>query len=381
MPFRSLRPFACTVFALALLAGCSSTPTAVDPPDTEAASLPLLAPGFTLGTTLYGSADLNDLGDEERVLLEDAAARSLSGFTVYVDWADLEPEPGRYTLDDLDGVLAGLQRLGLQPFLNITVGDIADYNLPPELSDGAGGLAEGVALDDEAVIERFGAVLDRVVPLALERGVFLLGVGNEVDARLDGDFRGERDAYVRFVEAAVARVRALAPRLAVGVTLTNGAVRERTGTFRALRAVADIVPFNHTPLQPDFFVRNLDDVRSDFRDVLDAYGEGPIVIQELTCPSAPSMGASPAWQQSCFDRLFAEIEATPTVRFASVFTFQDFDAATCQIIRNALFGDELDDLPRDVATRLTDYLCTLGVVAPDGMPKPAWETVLAASGA
>jgi len=110
-----------------------------------------------------------------------------------------------------------------------------------------------------------------------------------------------------------------------------------------------------------------------------AYGDGPILLQELTCPSPETMGASEAWQRGCFERLFAEIEATPRVRFASVFTFQDFDEPTCEIIRDAIFGDELDDLPPDVAERLTDYLCYLGVVAPDGTPKPAWQAVLEAA--
>jgi hypothetical protein len=127
-------------------------------------------------------------------------------------------------------------------------------------------------------------------------------------------------------------------------------------------------------------VRDLDAVRADLREVVAAYGDGPILIQELTCPSPASMGASEAWQRGCFERLFAEIEATPRIRFASVFTFQDFDEATCEIIREALFGDELDDLPPEVAERLTDYLCHLGVVRPDGTPKPAWQVILNATG-
>lgn len=374
--------FAAALVVLLLAAtACSSSPTAPlpDPPDTEAASLLLLADGLTVGATLYGSAELPDSGTPERTLLDEAVARGLSGFTYYVDWADLEPRPGQYTLGDFAATLDDLQRWGVAPFVNITVGDIEAYNLPADLSDGAGGLADGVALDDPDVIERFGRVLDRVVPLLAARGGFLLGVGNEVDARFDGDFGDERDAYMRFAEAARERVHALNPRLAVGVTLTNGAIRTQSPTFRALRNAVDVVPFNHTPIQPDFFVLDLDDVRSDFREVLNAYGEGPVVIQELTCPSAPSMGASANWQAGCFERLFAEIEATPAVRFASVFTFQDFDTATCDMVRDALFGDELDDLPDDVAERLVDYLCTLGVVAPDGTAKPAWPVVLSAA--
>ena len=165
------------------------------------------------------------------------------------------------------------------------------------------------------------------------------------------------------------------------MTLTNGSVRSQSATFRAMRAVSDVVAFNHSPITPEFFVRDLEVVRSDLHEVIEAYGDGPILIQELTCPSPTSMGASEAWQRGCFERLFAEIEATSSVRYASVFTFRDFDTAECQVIRDAIFGDELDDLPADVAGRLTDYLCNLGVVRPGGAPKPAWATVLEAAGA
>ena len=352
-----------------------------DPPSTEAAALPLLAPGVTLGTTLYGGADLPAPGTPERAVLDTGIDRGLNGFTYYVDWVDLEPEPDRYTLEGFTARLDDLRRLGVRPFVNITVGDIEDYNLPDELSDGQGGLADGVALDDPAVIARFGRLLDRVVPVLLAHGGFFLGVGNEVDARFDGPHPGERAAYVRFVDAARERVHAIEPRLAVGVALTTDAVRTRSSTFRALRGVTDVLPFNYAPIQPDFFVRDEAAIRSDFQEVVAAYGEGPILIQESACPSAASMGASEAWQQTCFERLFEEIDSTPQVRFASVFTFQDFDEATCSMVRDALFGDELDDLPAEVAERLADYLCHLGVVAPDGTPKPAWSVVLNAAGA
>jgi len=374
-------PRSLSVVLLALLVGCfglSCSSAGVEPEDdpSDAASLPLLESDVAIGTTLYGSADLSNLGPAERRLLDAAATQGLDGFTYYVDWAELEPEPGQYTLSTFTQRLDALQDLGVQPFVNLTVGDIEDYNLPDDLSDGEGGLADGVSLDDPALIERFGRVLDRVVPLVVERGGFFLGVGNEVDARLDDAPQDELDAYVRFAEAARTRVHDTDPRLAVGVTLTTDAVRTTSRTTRALQDAVDIIALNYGPIQPDFFVRDLDEIASDFQDVLSGVPSGPVLIQELTCPSATSMGASESWQQSCFERLFEEIAATPQVRFASVFTFQDFDAETCTVIRDFFFGDSLDDLPEDVAQRLTDYLCQLGVVAPDGTPKPAWDALL-----
>ncbi len=345
-----------------------------EPPPTPAANLPLLPPGTNYGTTRYGAATLPALGSAERALLDNAVRRGLSGFTYYVDWADLEASRGRYTLDTFTETLGGLQQLGVQPFVNITVGDIEAYNVPAPFADGAGGLT--LPLDDPEVISRFGMLLDQVVPIVAAHGGFYLGLGNEIDARTDNVFSDELDAYVHFVAAARDRVRRLAPDLAVGVTLTGAAVRHQTPTFTAMRAVCDVVPFNWGPIEPDFHVTPLNRVREEFRTALAAYGDAPIVIQELTCPSAAEMGADVAWQQRAFALLFEEIRATENVRFVSVFTFQDFDAATCAIVQAALIGDELDDLPPDVAKRLSAYFCELGLVDERGTAKPAWQVFL-----
>ena len=359
------------LLSLLLLTACDSS--SVPPPATEAATLPLLAPGQTLSTTLYGSADLDALSVPARARVDEAVEAGLGGFSFYVDWADLEETKGVYTLDEFTATLDALQGLGLTPFVNVTIGDSGEYNLPTGIGDGEGGIADGVALDDPEVIERFGRVLDRVAPILVARGGFYLGLGNEMDEYLD-PARREREAYAAFVEAARERVHATEPQLAVGVTLRGGAVQDQTATYRAMRAVADRIAVNYGPIESDFFVLDSDEIRGHYRDVMATYGDEPILIQELTCPSPETMGASEAWQADCYAQLFGEIENDPRVRFASVFTLQDFDGATCDAIREALLGDE--DLPPEIAERLGDYLCELGVLRPDGTPKPAWPIFL-----
>jgi hypothetical protein len=352
-----------------LLAGCSSAP--VEPPDSEAASLPLLAPGLTLGTSLYGGGVPADLEAGPLATLESAADRGLGGFTVYVEWADLEPEPGRYTLDGLAATLDDLDRLGFVPFVNVTVGDSDGLSLPP-------GVPDAGALDDPEVTDRFGRLLDRLVPLLLDHDGFFLGLGNEMGEVLDGD-RDAREAYARFLEAARVHAHGIEPRLAVGVTLTVGAIRNRTPTYRTMRPVSDVVAFNHGPIRPDFFVLDIDEIADDFREVLAAAGDGPVLIQELTCPNAASMGASDTWQADCFRELIGVLDETPRVRFAAVFTYLDFDEPTCELIQDALLESDLGDLPPDVAQRLRDYFCALGVVDVDGTPSPAWEVIVEAA--
>ncbi len=330
--------------------------------------------GAVLGTTRFGSADLPPQGSAIRSRLEQAAEAGLGGFTLYLDWPALEPEPGAFSFDTVLAQLEALQGLGLQTFVNITVGDIGEYVLPAPFSDGDGGIAAGMSLDDPLLLQRFGALLDALVPELVTRGTFALAVGNEIDDRLE-DSVDERAAYRSFLAAAKARVDALVPELPVGVTLTAAAHRNDTATRESLVQIADFVAINYAPIDPDFFVLPREMISADFRETLAAMPPGPVLIQELTCPNPVSLGASLAWQADCFDILLDEIARSPAVRFASVFSLEDFDGATCSAVQDIL-GAGLDDVPPDFLQRFLDYLCGLGVLAADGTPHPAWSVLL-----
>ena len=353
-------------------AAAPSRPT-VDRSDADA--LPLLPRGQTLATTLYGSANLASLSPEASARLDAAIEQGLGGFTLYVDWPELELAPGEIELGSLIEVLDALDARGLAVYLNITVGDIGQYNLPADLADGAGGLAAGRRLDDPDVLARFAALLNALVPVALQRGVFLLGVGNEIDDRLDAPGSDELSAYTVFAAAAREHVQTLAPELDVAVTLTATAVRNASPTLEAMRATVDQVAFNYAPVTADFFLRPEDEIAADFFAVLEAHGPGPVVVQELTCPDVPSMGATPDWQARCFGTLLDIVRRTPSIRFASIFSLQDFDSATCEAVQ-AAFDLEDTALPPGFRQRFLDYLCGMGILAPDGAAKPAWATVL-----
>lgn len=330
--------------------------------------LPLLPRGQTLGVTRYGNGDLGLLSPAQRAHLDDAVAAGLGGYTLYVDWPDLEPEAGDYRFAALLDNLDALAGLGLHTYLNITIGDIGELHLPADLPAGA-------RLDDAAVLGRFAALLDVLVPELGARGVFLLGLGNEIDARLDETEASERLAYATFVEHARARIAELAPDLRVAVTLTAPAMIANSPTVELMREVVDVIAFNYAPFSPDWFVLDGGQIRDDLRRVLQAAGPGPIVIQELTCPSAESMGASLQWQRDCFEILLDELRATPGFRFASIFTFEAFTPAHCDAVI-ALFAPLLADLPADFRRRFQDYLCAMAVIGADGQAYPAWAMVL-----
>ncbi|MEM7735588.1 MAG: hypothetical protein AAF267_07335 [Deinococcota bacterium] len=338
-------------------------------------SIPLLEPDFVLGTTLYGSADLEALNSKDRSLLDALVNQGLGGFTYYVDWMDLENEAQEVQLGTFTDTLERLHKLGLVPFVNITVGDSGGYNLPSDLLNDSGALLSPELLAETHVIERFGRILDELIPVLSQYGGFYLSLGNEMGEYLDLN-ELELQAYVQFVTAAKTHIQSINPDMAVGVTLTIGDILTSSKTLQAFKPVVDVIPFNQGPIRADFSVYPTHEIRTHFEEVLAAYGGGTILIQELTCPSPETMGASPAWQAECYEILLDVIRETPDIRFASIFSFQDFSDETCDLFRDALFGEELDGLPQNIAQILTDYTCYLGLIDGNSQPKPAYEVIL-----
>ncbi len=365
------------VSGLFLASTCLAGERPAPPAGVDLEYMPKLQRGQVLGTTIYGSADLESLSSAAEIEFQRLIDGGMRGFTLYVDWPDLESAPGMFALGELLNSLDMLSDLGLQVFLNITVGNIGDYNLPTDLSDGEGGLAPGVQLNQPSVIARFGALLDELVPELALRDVFLLGLGNEVDERLDHASLDELNAYRDFVLAGRNHVHGLVPDLPVTVTVTAKAIRDQSATWLGISQAVDLAAFNYAPIDQDWFVFEIADIAADLDQILALAGDGPLVIQELTCPSAPSMGASEQWQSSCLDVLFDRIIANRNIRFVSIFTLEDLGGAVCSAVQD-VFLPALSGLPTDFIERFLDYLCAIGIIAEDGSAKPSLNAVLQA---
>lgn len=353
------------VSLLMLSAGFSSAQDAI-----PASELPLLEAGLHLGTTFYGSGRIPEDATLPS-LLADAAAHGMNAFTFYEDWSALEPEAGDYQLDDLEATLIWLEDLGFTPLLNITLIDIDALNLPTNLID--------VPFDDPQLVERLHALLDEVVPLLVEHGGFVLLIGNEVDQYFADVNPNALENYSSLVEMVREHVQLIEPQLAVGVTLTGDEVLAQGETFEALHKVTDMIPFNFYPLTAEFTVMPLEDIPTALDAYIEVYGDNPVIIQELGCPSGGALESSLDYQRECFEVLFETLRAYPQVRYATVFTLYDWDAQTCDTVMDFL-GLSSEDLPDLYMDRIRDYLCTLGLLDADFTPKPAWDVFLDALG-
>ncbi|MEM1126809.1 MAG: hypothetical protein AAGI71_09175 [Bacteroidota bacterium] len=363
--------------ALALL-GALAAPTLATAQDADPATLPLLGPGTYFGTTFYGNGDVPDAGSAAERLVEEGAAAGMNGFTLYVDWADLEPEPGVYDLSTFEASLAWFSRLGLRPFVNLTVVDIEDLNLPDEYEDENGDFADGWAFNNPTLVGRFLDVLDRVVPVLVQHGGYYLGLGNEVDGRYEAQ-PDEFADYLEFLAAAREHIRTLEPELAVGVTVTGGAPLGQTEVFAGLRLVSDVVPFNYYGLDRNFFAEDLTVIPQVLDSIMTAYGDDLTMVQETGCVSTAASGASLAQQADCMDVLLTTMRDTyPQIRYVSVFSLFDLDEDTCAFVSD-FFSLADEDLPADLRERIRGFLCDVGMVTPEGTPKPAWPVFLNAA--
>lgn len=345
----------------------------------DPATLPLLPEQRHIGSMFYGWGAPPPAQIQPRI--DDATAVGMNAYTVYLDWPVLEPEQSQYDLQELRETLEWASANGLSTFANITVIDIESLVMPAEFLAGDESedvaFAKGTDFTNPVLMARFFLLLDEVVPLMVEHGVFYLAVGNEVDGWLDNN-PDQLGDYLQFVQATREYVHAMVPELAVGVTVTGLIPMFEPERLDDFYQVADVVSSNFYAIDVnDFTITDEAGTVELLERFVAAFDGRPIVIPELGCSSAESMNSSPRQQQQCFETMFGVLEEHPNVRFATVFTFHDFEPEICSAIQ-AVFGYEPGVEHDNIFDeRIADYLCTLGFVNADGSPKPAFDAFLA----
>lgn len=284
-----------------------------------------------------------------------AAAAGSELESLALNWTDLEPEPGRLRGELLEIADAFYPSRGTRLILVVRPLDTNGMHLPPDL--------KGRAIDEAAVIDRFGRLLTFLRERMPRTRLHLLSLGNEVDASLGGD-AVRWAAYTRFFQASAAQARRLWPGVPVGVCATfGGLVGAAREELAGLNAAADAVLVNYYPLRPDFTVRPPETVAADFARLVRLYPKRPIHVTEAGCPSSAVCGSSEA-QQAAFVR--------------ALFRAWDRHRAQVRTLHfdwlNDLTGAQVDGFTRyyGLATApFKEYLRTLGLCTAGGTPKPA----------
>lgn len=281
-------------------------------------------------------------------------------------WAKLEPSPGVYDFTDLSSTLDGYTANGYTViFEGLQLINTVKREVPADLA--------ATAWDDPAMIARFHALIDHLVPVLGGRTAYL-SIGNEVASYLDT--ANEWVAYGAFYTDAVAYVHAKLPGARVGVTVAFGVIAPGdSAKIVALNALSDVAMFTYYPSDGSYRPSGPTATRAAFPAMLALARGKPVVLQELGYPSATALGSSEGEQAQFITDAIAQWAAidAPRMPFTSVFALTDFSPALCD--QYAQYYSQVGSADFEA------FICSLGLRHADGTEKPGWAALQRAAAA
>lgn len=354
---RSVRRF----LALAVLAVCGHLNcSAQEPWSTDTAAVPQLAlaemgrrlaiipsPPSLPAPSLESAFAAYDL----------AASAGARGIYVAYPWSRLEPREGEYSgLADLSAALDYLTPR-FDVFLHLEVIKTTVKEVPADL--------DALPFDSPRVTGALLALLDRIA-LMLPTSVRSLTIGTEVDIYFAA--HGEAEAYLRLFQAAVAHLRAIAPRLAVGVSVTFEETQgERSAPLMRLRDASDFAEITYYALGDRFRPRGPQAITEDWERLL-SFAAGKPLFLEVGYPSSKELGSSELAQSEFMQNAVGlwSMKRLPHVQVLNLFELHDESPASCAAEAEYYGAGSLRDA-------YIAYRCSLGLRSADGKPKLAWN--------
>jgi len=309
-----------------------------------------------------------NLGDYQQAL----ALALESGVQVshyYVQWGEIESEPGVYDWNVPDYILEANALEGLQ--ISIVVNLIHTTvigRVPPDLV--------GAAFDDprfsERLVQFLVAFADRY-----EGHLHYLSVGNEVNDYFVSH-RDEVQAYADLFEKARAAVQARHPGLPMGIVFAYHDA-ETLGTLDVIQNLnrGDFIAYTiylynqgfHFTLEPSLIGEYLD-------RMIDLADGTSIAVVEIGWSTAETLDGNEADQAEYIRQVFKALESRREhFHFLSWFSLHDSLREHCA--EQALTFFEPGAAPsRPEMEAFVTFLCHFGLINAEGNPKPAWDVWL-----
>lgn len=383
--------FACLVLAGAVAANGSQALPSVANHDESPKALPLLGEQrvhFYVQEAYQGfPPDITNAVADRYAELVDAGmdcSRHL------LDWADLEPTPGVY---DVAGVIEALDaRIDMgapRQFVNITVVDSGGPEALPQYVQDL--LAQGATWDDPRITGPFGDLLDAIVPVMIDRGVYMIGFANEAGGYYEDDAAAAA-SFEGFVTAAIDRTRAIEPRLSTTVVFAG----TTDASLPALMPLIDVATFNwyayELGVEPScrFFGEALplwratgpDGIPAVLDEMMRVSGDRLVCIQEFgqatgwkDRPTTLGPLAGEALQARVI-QAFAEavVERQHRFRTVSLWTLNDHTPDGVQYLVDAMLAE---GLPQCFADNVGEIFGPTGIVesTPEARRKQAFESL------
>lgn len=348
--------------------------------------LPLLAPGKHLGTLVTFEGIPSHIENQAASRWQEAVSRGMSIGRVHTDWDALERRGPYSPNTGLKASLVRFKQSGIQPLVTICTIDKYSLSLPPDLLEPGctDRLANGLHFDDPAILERFLALLDWLVPMLTQHGGWALSVANAADGYLAAHAE-EVPHFLRFLSTVRQHCRRLSPDLAVTVSMSEGALRGEHGPtppwFAELIAECDVACFDYTPLDPDTLLApDLALIPKHVDGMMAAAAGRQVVLEDMYFPAGyenggSSINSSPRTQREAYKTIIGELAARPGFRAAYTLQIIDWSPG----LAGGMLMAELDrQHPTELYRKRYEEIHRTYAMCryEDASPRPAWFAFL-----
>jgi hypothetical protein len=287
--------------------------------------------------------------------LREAHDAGMSLLHIAPKWGEFE-KSGKFQFNaDVQAVGEFADTHGLPIALNIRIIDGNQRSMPGEY--------QKWRFDEERMAERLRAAI-RAFPASYKEHTRYLAIGNEADHYF-GSRRDEIEPYARLIQRVLPTAQQEFPNAQFTVNFTFDAVGDM-GRYRAITDLTEFASFNYYPLNRDFTMRPVSDLRRDVDRMLDAADGKPLYIQEIGYASAERLESSPARQAEFYDTAFDILRERNDRIVGATFLFMS-DLSRFIVEYLGVYYR----LPN--SGNFKAYLQTLGIIEQNGTPKPAWE--------
>lgn len=232
-----------------------------------------------------------------------------------VNWNDIESSVG---FNKVVKDISDAAKFGFTPIVTIETINTVKREVPADL------MTE--AWDSPKMRFRFDTLLAKFVR-ALPENYSLISLGNEVDAYLS--IRSvEVGPYISFLSEGRRLIHQMRPGMKVGITTTFDGLRFRPLLVDKLQQGMDVFCETYYPLNPDWTVRSVHEVKPDMNLTYQSAKGRPVYFQEAGYPASEAIGSSEPKQADFVDAVFTQARYHSAQTFGVIFfILTDFSAA------------------------------------------------------
>ncbi|WP_321471598.1 hypothetical protein [uncultured Paludibaculum sp.] len=272
------------------------------------------------------------------------------------EWAQLEPEKGRYDLSSLNQMISVAAPANLTLSYTLRIVNTIYRSVPKDL--------ERTSWNDPRMRSRLLQLIEVLAPQLKGRTKWFM-LGYEVDGYFE-KHPGEVQDFIELDRAVTARLKELIPGIQVSTTFTYTGLPSLRGRLAGLNRQLDFIALTYCAQKPGFVVDEPSVLPSDFAKMKEYAAGRKIVFQEIAYPTAPATRGSEDKQAEFFKLAFQEFARDPgafdAVNFMNLADLSDQDANQY----TKFYGLTGHDAFRGM-------LQTLGMFDKNGRPKKGWD--------